>query len=154
MTMHEEYPAVQWAYDFVLPSYDWALRRFDAIQGKIQNIMAVSTAVIVGVPALESGSPDFTSHWFLLALAYFAVLLGYGLFARSSESVRLLHPGELYANYLDCSEWKFKQSMIFYAAENYDLNRARVEQKWALLNCMIILFVLQVGFLLAWLWLP
>ena len=152
MTNTTDYPAVQWAYDFVLPSYNWALQRFDAVQGRIQATVTVSIALMGAIPAFAETPRDFSSHYFVLALAYFVVLLGYTIYARISGSVTLIHPGELYNNFLDLEEWDFKQSMIFYAAENYEANRDGVKRKWALLNCMVILFLLQTGFLLIWLW--
>ena len=34
------YPSIEDAYSFVAPSYDWMVRRFEAINGRLQNSVA------------------------------------------------------------------------------------------------------------------
>ena len=52
----DEFPSLDLAYEFIIPSYDWALRRLDAVERRIESLIVIVTATtgtaILGVIAL------------------------------------------------------------------------------------------------------
>ena len=59
------------AYDFVLPSYDWAMQRLNAVEGRIQSLMMFSVSLAVTGPVLVASLVDevrLGSGWFVAAL--------------------------------------------------------------------------------------
>ena len=67
------------AYDFVLPSYDWAMQRLNAVEGRIQSLMMFSVSLAVTGPVLVASLVDevrLGSGWFVAALvAALAILV-------------------------------------------------------------------------------
>lgn len=150
----EEYPAFDLAYDFVLPSYQWAAQRYDSMDGRIQGVQLVSLSVFAalsGVGRLISGA-DVSSPFFVLAVAYLALLLIWGFYARQSKTVTLIDPKTLYRKRYADTKPEFKRIVLYWAGEHFSKNRHVVERKWAHVNCMTVLLVLIIAALLAWIW--
>jgi hypothetical protein len=55
------YPGVELAYPLAASSYDVALKRFDAMDGRLQTILAFIVATSAAVPALAAGRIHFQS---------------------------------------------------------------------------------------------
>ena len=68
------------AYELVPHSYQWALQRFEAINGRLQNALTILATVPVLVLLIRSefGDPSLDSWCFIVAIGIFglAVLLG------------------------------------------------------------------------------
>ena len=71
-----KYPSVDLAYEFVKPSYDWMLNRFQAIDSKIQGLLTFATAITAAIPVFAKAiHVNFSSAWF------YAAIITYVLFA-------------------------------------------------------------------------
>lgn len=150
----ETYPGIQFGYDYVLPSYDWAVRRFDSVDGRIQSMHLLALSIFAGLSGIGRlvEETDLSSPWFILAACYFVVLLVWGIVARQSATVILIDPIRLYDGYSMDGDWDFKRKVLYWAGIHFHQNRAVVDRKWAHLNCLSVLLLLETVTLLFWLW--
>lgn len=151
----EEWPRVDLAYEFVLPSYGWAIKRLDAIDGRIQALQALIVSVTLAVPVfarvvLADGSVDFGSRWFVLALVAFGLSVAIGLVARTAGTIKLLNPDKLYERYLDKSRWEFKRGVLYFAGIHSVENHRLVLRKGWAMTAMAALFLGEAIFLVLW----
>ena len=108
--LEAKWPAVDLAYEFVRPSYDWVQRRLEAVDNRVQMLMAFAASITLAIPVLAVSAieePDFKSVWVFLALANFAVAVVVGAVARLWGGLILVSPKELYQKWLHYSEWEF-----------------------------------------------
>jgi hypothetical protein len=147
-------PSVDLAYPLAVASYDWAQKRFDSVDGRIQTLIAFITTITFGVPLLASSitsqKANFQSRWFIAALIAFIVSLGFGLFGRLKGELTLLSPKHLYEKWLDHSEFEFKKSLIGWAGEHFEKNRAEINSKWFYAKLSGTAFMLESILLLVW----
>ena len=142
------WPGVKLAYDFVLPSYQWAITRFEAVDSRIQTLQAFIVTVTLGLPTIATfivKNIQFTSWWFIMAciLAMTAVVIG--VIGRSWGGITLVHPNILYEKWLHREEWEFQKDMLYFAAEHFEENASLVNWKGRLITIMTILFLLEVS---------
>jgi hypothetical protein len=150
----DKYPGVKPAQAFILPSYQWAVARVDAIDSRIQTFIQFAATVTLGVPALARAvrtGISFDSRWFYGALATFAVIVIVGVVARARGSLVVLSPAILYEKWLGRSEWEFQKDLLFFAGEHFNKNTRLVERKAREFSWMTGLFVLETALLLVWL---
>ena len=150
----EDSPGLDLAYDFVQPSYQWALARFEAGNTRLQTTLAVIVSASLAVPALAKALNDalsFTDKWFLFAGAVFLATVAVGVYGRHTGTVALADPGAVLDNCLEqLSEAELKYNVLYYAADHFDRNAKAIERKWHCAGAMLALFVLEVALLLVW----
>src|SRR5437660_1283893 len=81
----EKWPGVEAAYDFVIPSYNFLVNRFEAADTRLTMLLTFGATITLGAPILGKAvqpASNFASAWFLLALASFMVSVVIGLIAR------------------------------------------------------------------------
>lgn len=128
----DQYPAVKYAYDFVLPSYQWAIARMDAAVTRIQGLMMFAATVTLGAPVIGRALSDdvrFSSIWFIGALGLFVLSMILGLIAREYGTLTVTSPGVLYDKALHLSEWEFKRYIVYYAGQHFEHNQRLIEKK-------------------------
>jgi hypothetical protein len=152
--LNEAFPGVATAYDFVLPSYHWAIARFEAADSRIQTLQTVILAVSTGIPALmksTGGQQSFTSGWLILALAVAIGGVVLGAVGRLRGRLVLVDPGMLNSRqWLSKPEWTFKRDMLFFAAKHFDRNVATVARKGSVVVWMVALFLVEMVFMSVW----
>ena len=130
----ENLPALDLAYGFVLPSYQWALARFEAGNTRLQTMLAIVASVSLAMPALArliNPSLSFADGWFLSAVAVFLAAMAAGAYGRQAGTVRVLHPEKLLApEWLTSTPNRFKHDALYWAGEHFGCNRAAIEGKW------------------------
>jgi hypothetical protein len=52
--MSDEYPSLELAYEYVLPSYEWAMSRSDMLEQRLQDSITLITTVTLAVPVLAT----------------------------------------------------------------------------------------------------
>jgi len=152
-TQEEIYPSVKIAFEFVLPSYQWMLNRLEAVNNRIQILLAfvmTLTFALIGIALNNRRQLDFSSCWFYLAASLFILLIGAGIVARSWGGIMLSDLGVFYAKWLHLSEWEFKKDMISFAAKQFDWNKSLVNGKANALIGLNILFILEATALIIW----
>jgi len=147
------WPGVKLAYDFVLPSYQLAITRFEAADSRIQTLQAFIVTVTLGLPTIATlifKNIPFTSRWFIMACGLAVTAVVIGVIGRSWGGITLVHPQILYEKWLHKQEWEFRKDMLYFAAEHFEQNAALVNRKGLLVTIMTILFLLEAGLLFAW----
>src|SRR5437870_4973286 len=98
-----EYPGVQFAYDYVLPSYDWMLQRVQAAENRIQAVQVFATSFTFGVPAFAkvlNPALSFSAGRFVLAMLAFVVLMILGAITITRSGLKLANPNVFYERWL------------------------------------------------------
>lgn len=149
----EDMLALNLAYDFVLPSYQWALARFEAGNTRLQTMLTIVASTSLAVPAVASALNEtlsFTDKWFLLAGAVFLVAMAVGVYGRHTGGVALMDPRTLLHGWLNLSEADFKYGAVYWAADHFADNTKAIERKWRCAGAMLALFGIEVALLLVW----
>ena len=150
----EDMPALDLAYGFVLPSYQWALARLEAGDTRLQTMLAVIVSASLAVPSLAGALNEdlsFTDKWFVLAAAAFLAAVAVGVCGRHFGAIALVDLEKLLGNCLEpLSEAELKYSVLYYGAEHVHHNARIIKRKWRCAGAMLALFVLEVALLLAW----
>jgi len=146
------YPSVDLAYDIAIDSYDVAVKRIEWIDGRLQALLTFAATVggaVLSVVA-SRGLLHFRSVWFYLAMISFTLATIIGFYARFTGTIRVLDPTLFYENWLHFSPWEFKKNLIFFAGEDFDWNIKLSKRNWDLSVVVLILFFLEVAFLVLW----
>jgi hypothetical protein len=147
-----KYPSVDLAYDFVKPSYDWMVTRFEAINGKIQGLLTFSVTITAAIPVIVKSifnNISFTP-WFMGALVAFIVLVAIGIIGMRIGAIALLHPKTLYNKYLHCSHWEFQQRALYWAGEHFSKNKATIDTKALFRDIMGVILLIEILCFVLW----
>ncbi len=151
--LESQYPSVDLAYEFVKPSYDWMLTRFEAANSKIQGLLTFSATITASLPIIAKAiinNVDFSSLWFIGAIATFVFLVLTGIVGMKVGSIILVHPKILHDKYLDYSHWKFRQQVIYWAGEHFNINKGIIDKKMQLRDIMIIFLLAEILCIVLW----
>ena len=149
----EQYPSVVVAYDFVLPSYQMLLGRFESADNRIGSLITTVSSLTLAAPILARAvRPEivFSSAFFIVALVFFGISIVVGLFARTKGVLTLPDPGVIREHSLSKSPWQFKADAIYFAARHFDANANAINTKgnWSIV--LTILTVLEIMALVLW----
>jgi hypothetical protein len=145
------YPGVELAYPLAVSSYDVALKRFDAMDGRLQTILAfvVATSAIIPAVAVNRGL-RFQSNYFYAAFGCFIVTVIAGTIGRLFGRIKVLVPREAFNHWLHKPDWEFKMDFINQAADDFEINATMIERKWQCSIGITLLFFFQTALLAAW----
>ena len=137
--------ATDLAYQIACDSYEWAARRLDALDSRIQTILALGVSVtLAALLAFSTMKLDVNGRRFSLAAILFIVALGMGTFARLRGKNTIITPKVLYKEWLDFSEHEFKKNLIRFAGEHLDKNTRVIDSKQRWLVAATFTFFLEV----------
>ena len=145
-------PGLDLAYDFVQPSYQWLLSRFEAGNTRLQTMQAVVASVSLAVPAfarLLEQTLSFADARFVAAVVVSLAAIAIGVIGRQTGTVRLMHPKEL-RDLLRLPEAQFKYNVLHWAGEHFDQTTAGIERKWRWVWAMLALFLIELVLLVSW----
>lgn len=148
-----QYPSVELAYEFVKPSYDWMLSRFETANNKIQNLLTFAASITAALPLFTKAifdEVDFISGWFYGIVIVFVFLVIISTIGMRMGAITLVHPKILYNEWLHYSNWEFKKNMIFWAGEHLNANNKIIEKKCLLRDIMTILLLCEIIFAIFW----
>ena len=149
----KKWPGVDHAYEFVIPSYNWLLARFEAANNRIQTMQAFAASITLAIPiTARSLNPDiaFQDWRFLLAVCLAGAVVVVGVIGRQSGNLALVNPAKLWASSLSWGSAEFKKNAIYWAGENFNANNTAIANKWKLANWMMALFCVELLMFLAW----
>lgn len=147
----EDFPSVELAYPFAVASYELAQKRFDGIDTKIQSILSFAATLTLAAPVVASSRAiTFHSPWFYAAFGAFLGAVVIGMYGRLKGKLLVIHPQNLWDEWLPLKEWEFKKSLIYYAGKHYGINQSLINHKGNLANLTAILFFAEVAFLVGW----
>jgi hypothetical protein len=145
------YPSVDLAYNLAVASYDSIVKRLDAMDGRLQTMLAFSATTTAVVPTVANARGlTFRSWWLYLALTSFVLQLIIGTVARSAGSIRLLKPESFYLKWLHKSTWEFKKDLIYWAGKDFNDNATLLERRWRSTVLISLLYFIEVFLLLVW----
>tara|TARA_Y100000310_G_C20380717_1_gene667972 strand:- start:102 stop:596 length:495 start_codon:yes stop_codon:yes gene_type:complete len=125
-------PGLDRGYDFVLPSYDWALRRFEAIDGRLQGVLSFMATVTLAGPVIGkalSAKADASSPWFIAALSVFAVSAIVGTILRMNGELRIVSLETIHETWVHADEDRFKLDSIHHAGAHLNANLVVIRRK-------------------------
>ena len=149
----DQWPAVPLAYEFVRPSYDWAMNRINAVVGRIQTLLVFVASFTVAGPALIASLADdigFTSGWFIAGLGVFLVNAVIGTLAKTWGGITLLSIERLHEDWLHHSEWEFQIRAVDWAGRHFRQNMSVVNMKGRVATGMTALFLVEAVLFLVW----
>lgn len=126
------WPAVPRAYEFVIPSYQFLVNRFEAADNRLTHSITLASSVLFGIPILARAiRPDISlqSPWLIASLAFAVVAALLGIIGRQRGRLRLTSPATLYDTWLHKSDWLFKKDMVYFAGQSFGHNARAIETK-------------------------
>lgn len=150
----ESMPGLGLAYEFVQPSYQWALSRFEAGNTRLQTLLAFIVSVSLAFPAFAvslDATLSFADERFLLASIAFLAAMAVGIYGRHAGALALMDPGTLLLpDWLELPEAEFKHHALRWAADHFARNVCTIERKWRYASVVLVLFFVEATLLLAW----
>lgn len=140
-----QYPGVDLAYDIALNSYEWATKRFDAIDARIQTILGVGISLTLAVPvAASTFKLSLNNPFFIGGMLFFLLGLALGTHARLMGEIKLLTPRVLFEKWLRFDAAEFKKNFIYFAGEHMEQNVGVIAAKHRLLVIVTLIFFLEL----------
>lgn len=149
-----EWPSIDTAYGFVLPSYQLLTSRFEAADSRLGSLMTTAAALTVAAPAaarVVNPFVAFDSPLFLGAAGLFVVLMTCGLIARITGSLTLPNPRIIHETALAKPEWKFKADALSISGQHFDDNARVINAKGNWSIALTVMLLIEVLLLVAWL---
>lgn len=153
-TEEAKWPAVDAAFVFVLPSYQFMVSRFEAADTRLTALLTLALTLTAGAPLFaKTVRPDisFASPFLWIGIALFSAVAIVGTFARQWGAVVLPDPTVIYEKSLHRSEWSFKMNQISYAGQNFRVNAETIRKKGNIAKWLTIALMFEVLALVAWL---
>ncbi|MGE0450784.1 MAG: hypothetical protein AB7Q29_14520 [Vicinamibacterales bacterium] len=150
----KRWPGVAQAYDFVAPSYQQAVTRFEAADARLGLVLdRISTLTLAAPVFAKALRPEiaFGSYPFIVAMACAVAGAAIAITGRFTGRLTLVDPTILYEKALHLSEWEFKKNQVFFAGENFRANRLAIERKHELAIRASVALVLEVTAFVFWL---
>src|SRR5256885_7852057 len=138
---------VEAAQVVVLPSYQWAMARYEAADSRVQGFIGFAATITLSIPdlvhSLDSGK-SFHSCALYVAVGLLLIIFILGTWARFAGSFLLDNPAILYSKWLRYSDQEFKKRLLYHAGRAFETNIRRVNNKACVLTIMTVLFVAEV----------
>ena len=152
------YPSISLAYHFVLPTYDWALRRLESIERRIDLLARTTITIALAAPASAFAITRLSGKTFHLVLdesAYIAIAASliavvWGLFVRQAGCVSVIDLRQVYDKYLHKSQGEFQKDIIYTASEHAIANERLSRLKSYGADVMIALFIIEIVAVINW----
>lgn len=140
--------SVALAYQFVLPSYDWMLRRLASVESRINNLLMLIATVTAGIPLVVVGLNGEAQHlngWLAIwAFSLFALSISLGLIARAWGKIELVDPANFAEDWISRPKEEFWKWSVHYAGKHYNKNDKLISSKSRLVDVAVGIFVVEV----------
>ena len=149
----KKWPAVDRAYDFVLPSYQLLASRFEAADTRLTALLTLTSTLTLAVPILaKSVQPtiSFASAFFVSGMVIFVLSALVGILGRVIGALTLPDPMIIYQKSLQKTEWEFKKDQIYFAGENFAANLQAIRRKGNISIAVTIALLLEVFVFAVW----
>jgi len=152
-TVDEIYPAVELAYQFVIPSYQMVASRFEAADGRLTALLTMVSSLTLAAPIFAKAvNPNisFSSGWFVAGMVCFSLSIVAGLAGRLRGVLTLPNPAHQYDKTLHLSQWEFRQQAIYFAGQHFNKNIAAISVKGRTAFVLTALFSVEIALLVVW----
>jgi hypothetical protein len=149
----DQWPAVDRAYDFVMPSYQLLAGRFEAADARLTALLTLTSTLTLAVPVFAKNvqsNTSFASPFFVCGMLAFMLGAIVGIFGRVTGSLVLPNPMVIYEKSLHRSEWEFKKNQIYFAGENFTANAQAIRKKGNVAICVTVALLLEVVAFAMW----
>lgn len=144
------WPAIDDAYAFVLPSYQWLVSRFEAADTRLTTLLTLGASVTASAPVFARAVRPtilYGSPWFIGAMLAFCLAAVVGVLGRIAGRITLPNPGVLYAKSLHESAPEFRKNAIYFAGQHFDANARAIARKGqCAIGVTVALLVEVLGF--------
>ena len=109
-----QYPGLAQAQAYVIPSYQFMLSRLEAVDSRLQTVVAFVATVTLAVPAMSRAlqpTISFESAWFVSAIGLALATVALGSVVRLSGAMSLVNPNTVYEQWLHLSQWEFQRHL-------------------------------------------
>ena len=149
----EQFPAVEVAYDFVVPSYQLMTSRFEAADTRLTTLLTIVSSLALGVPLFTQSVNEnisYASPLFILAMVFAIAAAVIGVVGRVRGRIMLCNPGVLYDKGLKESAWEFKKNALYFAGQHFTANKQAIDDKGKLTRYMTVAMLLSVLAFILW----
>ena len=151
----KKFPSTELGYEIGLKSYDFSLQRSDAVDNRIDRMLAWISGINLGTIAVfKANEISFNSIYFTIAVALFLTILVIGMIGKARGTLTLIEPKKIFDSWLYYGKLYFKYQLLSYIGEHFEKNQDFVNWKAKLLNWMIFLFLLEIIVLGIWIIFP
>src|SRR2546426_3649416 len=154
----DQWPAVDAAYNFVLPSYALLVSRFEAADDRLTTLLTLTATLTLGAPILAGSirkGISFLSAWFLAAMLSFLAGVIIGLIGRAAGKLTLPNPMVHFEKSLRHPEWEFKKNAIYFAGLHFSANSDAIRKKGNVAASVAVFLVIEIVCLICWIeWTP
>ena len=148
----EESTAVDLAYQISIDYFESSIKRFDAIDSKIQTLFTFAIGVFAIVPSIiKSNVNSKLTSTFWIGMGLLIISGSISIVARLYGKLKILNPRVIFDKTLEAKPDDFKKSVINTAALAYDNNSHVIEIKHWLNVFSMIVFGIALIFLVYWL---
>jgi hypothetical protein len=145
------YPSLDLAYSIAVSSYDAAIRRFDAMDTKLNTLATFGVTVSLAIPVLASNKGlGFSSIWFLIAACAFIAGVSLITYARLTGSLWLLDPMTLHNDYITDQPPDFKRYIVYWAGKHFNRNMDVIDRNGNLAAWSAMAFAVEAVAVGAW----
>ena len=157
----ERWPSASLAYDFVLPSYDWALHRITSHERRVDRFLTVATTLTLASPGIYLVARGqnaiaitdllcFPGLFGIVAIGLFVLAMGIAIYSRQMGEITLRDVTDLHQERLGLPPNQFKLDTIAIAGRHLDRNLDLVRSRWKWVNFSMGLFGLELLCWIAW----
>jgi hypothetical protein len=148
------WPGVNAAYDFVLPSYQMLVGRFEAADNRLTALLTFASGITLGFPVFARSvnpSASFSSPWFIAGMLLFLCAAAFGVWGRATGAVTIPNPAVLFNENLHKNDWAFKKDQLFRAGQHFGANVSAIERKGAFGMVVTVAVLLEIIMFVTWL---
>ena len=139
-----KYPSVDLAYQLAVQSYDLMVKRFDAMDARIQSTIGLVVSLTVAIPIAISTFALQYPPWLMRAtVVVFLLAIILGICARFAGKISLVSPAELHRTWIQSPEEDFKREFIRHAGTHMDANARLLNKRYRLMCGVIFLLFLE-----------
>ena len=148
---HSRCSTLELAYGLVLPSYEWALQRLDAIDARLRHIATLAASITAAVPLAMAAIVESVSFtpWFVVGVAIGVVTLVLSTYAQTAGGLILLDPAKIRPK-LTMTPDEFRDYLLDHAGRHRATNGKVINARghWAM--GLSGLVAVEVGVLTVW----
>lgn len=149
---HKE-ETVALVYEWLPHLYEVTERRYVAAESRIQQLLALSVTVFLGVVSLIGATQGqlavITQAKWVIGITSAQVLIG--MFSIAFGHFKVFGLSYIVNNALDYSAEEFKSNALRWADSDLHSNRTLTNRKGYVIWVMMVLFLAETGFLVSWL---
>jgi hypothetical protein len=152
--VENQWPSVEVAYDFVMPSYQMLISRFESADTRLTSLLTLASSLTLGAPILAKAvrqNISFTSPLFLVGLSLFILGAVLGVVGRVKGRITLPDPMVFHQTALHESTWTFKKNAVYFAGLAFKSNADAVRRKGNMALAVTVALLLEIVCFVAWL---